>query len=1225
MHTSITGKFNIVLAALLSISLLSQTVAYCEEVTEVSALEEANLTSGEGWRAAGIDAIKHTQVPVNPNNASVVINSAEDFINFSKNCHLDTYSKNLTVVLNSDISLEGIEECSIPIFDGIFYGNGHTISNYEYTTNAVNVGLFGIVTENGTIQDLNLEGLIDPSGVSVSVGALASQNNGIIRRCTFSGQVINDDFNKEIEARQAAGGLVGINCESGIVMDCAVTGLVQGLKSTGGIAGENYGDITSSYSNASVNTLVKDENIGLKDLKVKDFGDVKDLVGFKKLYASEETGGIVGLSKGNITKCINSGNVGNYDNGYNVGGIVGKTSGFVYECQNAGIICGKTNVGGIAGLAEPGVVLGYSEEILGDVKSDIDGVFDTVDSTLADINTNVDGISKSLSTTLSTVNDALNTAKELEKVLTDIVNTKITEVDGIKDSANGMIEGVNQLLSAVHEVTLGLQQVSQDATDMTQNINYGLDHLKGAGKGLTLTLAKAITNPPITWKSSEPDDPAALDNFAVHVDSASLAALDGKDIVLLKNGKAVWSQTVNSGTEDYLFYNLPVYSNGMMNVYTCKVQDGGSDVAMYKSGGVDIIVDDDESSPYDVVIFTHEDARFSNNSNVDGTVNWRIEDAPEQEDVRPSSVVITIFSEYTLPMCKVITDPWSFSFTDLPFTYTDSEGDHTINYSIYEGCYDDDTENNPLDEFSKSVEYEVGGDIKIINSYPNNGVSFEINPDSVADIISGVLGSVDGVSSTMGDFINAGTYLHTITQDLTRTMSRVNGIGVPKLEGIPGFSTISDELTVKLNRLTDDISKIVSSVDGINGSLNTTQKDLTNDLRRLTSQANGITDNIFDMVSNIQLSLGKILVDNSENLDLDLGEVYNKGVILKCDNTGIIRAAETAGGVVGIMNITEIPDIEKLTKESEGLTLPQIEYKALLRECQNHGDVTADGDYVGLICGKQQLGAIIGCEAYGGASSVMGWYVGGISGFGHGIIKNCLVKGTISGAYYVGGILGLGAEKELLYPASNVYDNCSLVTIGSVNQFKGAIAGDNIGYFENNYFYSDELNGINDYSVSGQFEPAEYGFINNKFNFDGEYSSTYVLRFIASDTIVKEVMFDYGQSFDESIYPTVPDRTFMIGFWRKKDLNNLVENVDVEAYYLLNPILVLLIIVLIIMICIVGHYIKKFRRTNRRIKYLNEQKKKEIVEEEDRTEEEAEETQKDTSEEAAEENTEENK
>ena len=162
-------------------------------------------------------------------------------------------------------------------FSGVFEGNGHTISNFSYTSTDRNyIGLFGCIDgENAEIRDL---GVIEPnvvartsSGVGslvgtlkegtitncyakagsvvclIFVGGLVGENSGKIANCYASGGVEGT----------IAGGLVGIN--QGIIGNCYSSGEVSGHRKIGGLVGRNgaypppsAGTITNCYSVSSV-------------------------------------------------------------------------------------------------------------------------------------------------------------------------------------------------------------------------------------------------------------------------------------------------------------------------------------------------------------------------------------------------------------------------------------------------------------------------------------------------------------------------------------------------------------------------------------------------------------------------------------------------------------------------------------------------------------------------------------------------------------------------------------------------------------------------------------------------------------------------------------------------------------------------------------------------------------------------------------------------------------
>ena len=82
----------------------------------------------------------------------------QQFLDFAENCRLDSYSRNLSVVLLTDIDLTGVDFAGIPIFCGNFDGNGHTVSGLSITQDGSNMGLFRYVDASALIQNLTVSG-----------------------------------------------------------------------------------------------------------------------------------------------------------------------------------------------------------------------------------------------------------------------------------------------------------------------------------------------------------------------------------------------------------------------------------------------------------------------------------------------------------------------------------------------------------------------------------------------------------------------------------------------------------------------------------------------------------------------------------------------------------------------------------------------------------------------------------------------------------------------------------------------------------------------------------------------------------------------------------------------------------------------------------------------------------------------------------------------------------
>lgn len=124
--------------------------------------------------------------PVSAAN-SISIASLEDWKAFADRCVRDTYSQGLTVELTADLDFTGHTVEPVPIFQGAFHGNGHTITGWTYTEKGSTVGLFRTVTATAVVDGLTLDATVDPGGTASTVGLLCGDNSGILQNCTVRG------------------------------------------------------------------------------------------------------------------------------------------------------------------------------------------------------------------------------------------------------------------------------------------------------------------------------------------------------------------------------------------------------------------------------------------------------------------------------------------------------------------------------------------------------------------------------------------------------------------------------------------------------------------------------------------------------------------------------------------------------------------------------------------------------------------------------------------------------------------------------------------------------------------------------------------------------------------------------------------------------------------------------------------------------------------------------
>ena len=156
------------------------------------------------------------------------IADAGDLRDLAANCSLDTWSDNVRVVLDNDISLAGEEFSSIPIFNGVFDGAGHMICDLDLTLAQSPCGLFLETGEKADICDLTVRGTVSPGEDDEMVGGIVGRNRGAVTACIFHGKV---------SGKSRVGGIVGQNEPSGLVTGCVSSGTVRAVSLSGGVAG----------------------------------------------------------------------------------------------------------------------------------------------------------------------------------------------------------------------------------------------------------------------------------------------------------------------------------------------------------------------------------------------------------------------------------------------------------------------------------------------------------------------------------------------------------------------------------------------------------------------------------------------------------------------------------------------------------------------------------------------------------------------------------------------------------------------------------------------------------------------------------------------------------------------------------------------------------------------------------------------------------------------------
>ncbi len=402
------------------------------------------------------------------------IKNEDDFIKFSRDCQLDSYSKNLTCILDKDLDFTGKKFIAVPIFKGSFDGKSHQIKGVKIKDSGSILGVFRI--NEGSISNLTVQCDMAPTESGNTLGIIAGENRGKIYKCNSIGSIKGD---------QNIGGITGINKENAVISYCTSDVYITGTVHVGGITGLNEGTIGQCTNNGNIN--ISEDQINESDmsnlLSVNSMNTVKpdflgdELNSDKDVYSC--VGGIAGRNTGYIAESTNKARIGYMHIGANVGGIAGISNGIIENATNSGSIDGRQNIGGITGQFEPNVDIQYGA-------SSIDALHEenkALMQKLRNLNNKIDSTSQN---TLDKGFKINRTAKELEDD-TIITGSNINQfakeqVDAIYDSAIKITDNNKELIDEYEEyskliiedtdrVSRDLNRLMNEVTDMLENMN----------------------------------------------------------------------------------------------------------------------------------------------------------------------------------------------------------------------------------------------------------------------------------------------------------------------------------------------------------------------------------------------------------------------------------------------------------------------------------------------------------------------------------------------------------------------------------------------------------------------------------------------------------------------------------------------------------------------------------------------------------------------------------
>ncbi len=345
-----------------------------------------------------------------------------------------------------------------------------------------------------------------------------------------------------------------------------------------------------------------------------------------------------------------------------------------------------------------------------------------------------------------------------------------------------------------------------------------------------------------------------------------------------------------------------------------------------------------------------------------------------------------------------------------------------------------------------------------------------------------------------------------------------------------GFDEDSDALNTSLSGMNQELSALSHELSG-------STTTLLADVRAVNNKLMGVMNQFVDLLDDALNTDGSDLIEDVSEESLQSAV---RGKVLECQNYGDVSADRNVGGVAGSMAIEyDLDPEDDLLPDGTGGARLTYQTRAILLSCDNYGTVEARKSCAGGVAGRMDLGTIYGSGGWGTVSSESGDYVGGVCGLSLSAVRKSYAKCSLSGRKYVGGIVGSG---------SRVSGCISMAEITDYTQQGGAIAGEITGEYSGNLFVSDDLAGVDRISFSGKADQVSYETLRQRTDLPDQFRRL-TLSFQVDGRTLKKQLFNYGASFTEEDYPTVPEKEGCYVHWNKTDLKNLRFDTVVSGEY----------------------------------------------------------------------------
>lgn len=1040
---------------------------------------------------------------------TIYINSVSDLLSLARNCAYDQWSVGKTVILQKDLSLEGMLWEPIPSFSGQFKGSGHTISDLTITGQYSPAGLFGIVEEQGSIESLSVRGVVSVSdSADTTTGGIVGINHGTLINCQFTGVVTGDS---------EVGGIVGRNESEGTIDHSTARAIVTGKSSTGGITGYNLGAITGCTNVGSINTEYPEASLDTDGFTAK----MVDYINNKMAAAADDatnsvtnvatdTGGIAGRSSGMILTSVNTGTIGYEHVGYNVGGIVGRTDGLVSGCVNQGCVLGRKDVGGIAGQAEPYRELDLSKDTIKRLRSELEVLRGLVDDTTGVVENSTTSISNSFSAMTSQMDTAIAAARQLDDQASDYGDEVADEIDRASTLLADTLTKLEPVMDTGEDAMTKL-------TDATGNLKWAMREM--AAEMLMASRALGKTSSGLDKVSDAADDTQkGLKQISDGLAALIKSLTDGDDSAASQAISTILtgydSLSAEKKSDKYLKNGIELLkvANSVAGVFT--LGSGASTAMKAITAGMGLLRTASLlSNDSDIARATSQIANAVGTigtiaTQMGGIVGSAAKSATAADRPELASALSNVSTALT--DTGSITDQIMAGIKDWA-DHADPEG------SIQKGLANLSTASKQLSDAMDDLSDALG----------------ILQTD--AALTSATLAHTSVAMGQMQDGLDGLTDMFGQTRDILHWLNQQDPIKVPRP---------SAELTNTKDSLFDAVSAINDKMDDINSTMRTASNQLTDKMRAVTAQVSVVSNLMLDAVEEISDPGSKTIYEDESE---DLIASQSDGKIENSINRGTIDADMNVGGIAGTMGVENLLDPEEDNKD-EGTSLLRTSYtvSAVLIGNINEGSITAKKDMVGGIVGQEELGLVTTCESYGDVTGVN--QVGGIAGAASAKLRSNWAKCALSGDKYIGGIVGQGTDSDLTDGSLIAINNRAIVSVLEGQQYVGAVSGGQDGDFYGNLFVSDDLQGIDRLSRVGQAEPVTYETLLAQENVPDSFRKL-TLTFKADGHIIKKISFDYGASFTLADYPEIPQKNGYYAEWSAPVLDQLHTDTVVNVEY----------------------------------------------------------------------------